>query len=106
MCAGEQNIAVELIDVDHVCILVGVEFVGVLVCFISGVVFVVEDEAVGVAAEDHVLEALELVEDGECALPQALGVAQLLWLWNNKAILLIHLQYIIQVADSANILFD
>ena len=103
MGAGEQHIAVELVDVDHVGVLIWVEFVGVLVCFIGGVVFVVEDEAVGVAAEDHVLEALDLVEDGEWALPQALGVAQLVWLWNNEAILLNHLQYIIQVADSANI---
>ena len=63
MGAGEQNIGVELVDVDHVGVLVGVEFVGILVCFISGVVFVVEDEAVGVAAEEHVLEALDFVED-------------------------------------------
>lgn len=91
MGAGEKHIAIELVDVYHICVLVGVEFVSVLVSFISGVVFVVEDEAVGVTAEEHVLEALDLVEDWEWALSEALGVAELNGFWNNEAILLIHL---------------
>ena len=39
--AGEEHVAIELVDVYDVGVLVGVEFISVLVGFVSGVVFVV-----------------------------------------------------------------
>lgn len=39
--AGEENITVELININHISVLIGMKFVGVLVCFICGIVSVV-----------------------------------------------------------------
>lgn len=38
MCAGEEDITVELVDIDDVGILVGVEFIGILVHLLGEVV--------------------------------------------------------------------
>jgi hypothetical protein len=73
--AGKKNIVVELVNVDHIRILVGVELVGILVILVGLVVAVLQDESVGVAAEERVLEGLDLVEDWRLvADAQALGV--------------------------------
>lgn len=61
--ASEENIAVELVNVDHIRILVGVELVGILVILIGLIVAVLQDEPVGVPAEESVLEGFDLVED-------------------------------------------
>ncbi len=61
--AGEKNVVVELVNVDDVCILVGVELVSILVVFIGLVVAILQDEAVGVAAEECVFEGLYLIQD-------------------------------------------
>lgn len=39
--AGEENITVELININHISVLIGMKFVGVLVCFICWIVSVV-----------------------------------------------------------------
>ena len=61
MCAGDEYIVIHLIDVDDVCVLIGCEFVGVLIGSIDWVAFVIDDVAVGVATKNTVLEALGLV---------------------------------------------
>lgn len=75
MRAGKKNIVIELVNVDHIRILVGMELVGVLVILIGLVVAVLQDEPVGVAAEERVLEGFDLVEDWRLvADAQAFGV--------------------------------
>jgi hypothetical protein len=41
MGAGEKNIAVKLININHISVLIGMKFAGVLVCFICWIVSVV-----------------------------------------------------------------
>jgi hypothetical protein len=54
--AGQEHIGVELVDIDHVCVLVWVKFVRVLVCFLLLVVSVLQDEAIGITAQESVIE--------------------------------------------------
>ena len=80
--AGEQYVRVELIDIYHVSVLVRMEFVGVLVCFVL-VVSVLQDETVGIPAEKSIIERLYFVEYGwGVADAEALGVEDLCWLWH------------------------
>jgi hypothetical protein len=81
--AGEEDVGVELVDVDDVGVLVGVKLVGVLVGLVRLVVAVLQDETVGVAAVERVLEGLHLVEHGRSvADAQALRVGDFSWLRN------------------------
>lgn len=56
MSAGEEDIAIELVDVYHVCVLVGVELVGEGKCLLVVGVSELDDVAVGVPAEEGVVE--------------------------------------------------
>lgn len=75
MCAGKKNIAVELVNVNHIRILVGMELVSVLIIFVGLVIAVLQDEPVRVATEKCVFEGLDLVQDWRLITDaQALGV--------------------------------
>jgi hypothetical protein len=62
--AGQQDVAVELVDVDDVRVLVRVELVGVLIGLVALVVAILQDQAVGVPTKESVLECLHLVQYG------------------------------------------
>ena len=81
--AGEEYVRVELIDIYHVSVLVRMEFVGVLVCFVLLVVSVLQDETVGIPAKKSIIERLYFVEYGWGVTDaEALGVEDLCWLWH------------------------
>ena len=85
MGAGQQHIRVELIDVDHVCVLVWVKFVCVLVCLVQLVVSVLQDEAIGIPAEESVLEGFDFVENGRCVTDaKAFWVKDFCWFWHGE----------------------
>lgn len=90
MSAGEEDIGVELVDIDHISILVGVEFIGILVHLFGEVVSILQDEAVRVPAKEGVLEGFNLVQDGRIAVSQAFGVGNFGGLRDGDGLLLIH----------------
>lgn len=72
--AGEEDVCVELVDVDDVCVLVGVELGLELVVPLLFAVLVLEEESVGVAAVEMVFEGLYFVEGGQVSVAKGLGV--------------------------------
>lgn len=65
--AGQQHIVIELVDIDDVSILVWVVLGHQLEGFIGGSVFELEQDAVGVAAIDELVEGFDFVEGGQLA---------------------------------------
>ena len=81
--AGQEHIGVELVDIDHVCVLVWVKFVRVLVCFLLLVVSVLQDEAIGITAQESVIEWFDFVENGRSvADAKAFWVKDFCWFWH------------------------
>lgn len=74
VCASEKDIGVELIDVDDVGVLVGMELGLELVAPLLLAVLVLEEESVGVAAVEMVFEGLYFVEGGQISVAKGLGV--------------------------------
>jgi len=74
--AGQQHVVVELVDVDDVGVLVGVEFGQQLIIFLRGCVLVLEENTVGIPTVNKLVECLDLVESGQLTTPKRLRVHQ------------------------------
>ena len=73
MRAGEDNIAVVEVEIDDICVLVGVEFTVELEISLNGGVPVLQEKTVRVPAVDGVVEGLYFIEGGNVAVSEGAG---------------------------------
>ena len=73
MGAGEEDIMVVLININDVCVLVGVIFGDELERFLDLSILVVEEQPIGVATEEVLIEGFYLVEGGQMACSEHFG---------------------------------
>ena len=72
--AGEHDVGFEEVEVDDVSVLVGVVLGLKLEALLVLAVFVLQEEPVGVAAIEEVVEGLHFVEAGDVPVAEGFGV--------------------------------
>ena len=91
--AGQHDIGFEEVEVDDVGVLVGVVLGLELEALLVLAVFVLEEEAVGVAAVEEVVEGLNFIEAGDVAVAEGFGVGVLQRFSQQKSRLLLNHLY-------------
>ena len=74
MSTCKHDILLEKIEVDNICVLVGVVFRLELKTFLSMAVFVLKKKTIGVCTVEIVVKDLHLIESRYVAIPKSFGV--------------------------------
>lgn len=63
MRAGKEDVLVELINIYDVSVLVGMEFVGILIGFFSHIILVLKNYSVRIPSVECIFKSFHFVED-------------------------------------------
>ena len=90
MRAGENNIAVVEIEIDDICVLVGMEFTIELEISLNGGVPVLQKKTVRVSAVDGMIEGLYFIEGGKVAVSEGAREGVVVWFGQYETRLLLN----------------